>query len=334
MKTGTMAVSSIILYLLISTFINELLLPMPTFESAPFGNFGTGNETEMAPSWEFRWRNFTEHAQNFWNIFAPLCVMPIGIFTLLMVQYLLYCKPRRSWHRREGAENELSQLRQLIQDGETFMLESREELACMQKMESECCRHIQSEVCSVMQMVRIEDEQCAQLWNEMRSLNEIMILRDKCYAHLQNEMKSLKMMVKEDEKCHAKMLNEMCSLQIMMLKAEKSELDSAKKAMMGSSLMTVEQMSGDPALMVSPVKIETCRKNDILACKTTGEKEEEPISKAWVCLAPPPYLGAVRRSVGSVSNTGHKPGKGHVKLRNQKPDFSKTQARVNTWRRK
>jgi hypothetical protein len=243
-----MAVSSIILCLLLSTFTNELLFPIPAFESGPYGNFVTGNETEMAPSWEFQWRNFAEHTQNFWKIFAPPCIRLIGIFTPLMVQYILYCKLRRSWHRREGAENELSQLRQLLQDGETLILELREELACMQKREREGRRHIQSEVCSAMKMVKVEDEQCAQLWNEMRSLNKIMILRDECYAHLRNKVKSLKVMVKKDEKCHAELLNEMCSLQMMMLKVEESELDSTKKAIIGSSLMTAEQMSGNPAL--------------------------------------------------------------------------------------
>jgi hypothetical protein len=393
---------------MLSTFTNELLFPIPTFESAPFGNFVTGNETETAPSWEFQWRNFTEHAQNFWKILAPLCISVIGILTPLMMQYLLYCKLRRRWHRKEAAENELSQLRQWVQDLETFMLELREELVCMQKTERERRRRLRSEICSVKKMVMAEDEQCAQLWNEMSSLQKVMILRDECYADRQNKMKSLKMMVKEEEKCHAELQNEMCSLQMMMLKAEdirrahsQSELDSMKKAMKGSSLMTaeqtsgdpasmvspvkigtckkndilagkkeekepiseawvslapptdlkamemdsmkramrgmmtVEQTSGDPASMVAPVKIGTCKKNDILACKTAGEKEEkEPISEVRVTLSPPPDLKAVRPSVGSGSNTRHKPGQGHVKLCNQKLDFSKTRARVDTWRKK
>lgn len=84
--------------------------------------------------------------------------------------------------------------------------------------------------------------------------------------------------------------------------------------------------------MVAPVKIGTCRKDNILACKTAGEKE--PISELKVSLAPSPDLKAVRPSVGPGSNTRHKPGEVHVNLHNQKLDFSKTRARVNTWRKK
>jgi hypothetical protein len=83
------------------------------------------------------------------------------------------------------------------------------------------------------------------------------------------------------------------------------------------------------------INIGTPRKNDILASKTTGEKEEKvPIGKVRVGLASPPNLKAVRPNVGSGSNTWHKPGKGHVKLHNHKLDFWKTQAKVNIWTKK
>jgi hypothetical protein len=72
-KTGTVVVLSMItLRFLLSTSTSELLFRIPTLESAPIGNF-TANEMEIEPSWEFQWRSFTEHVQNFWKILIPLC---------------------------------------------------------------------------------------------------------------------------------------------------------------------------------------------------------------------------------------------------------------------
>jgi hypothetical protein len=175
-----------------------------------------------------------------------------------------------------------------------------------------------------------EDERREQLWNDMYSV-KIMNVRGEHYAHLQNKM------VKAEEKHRAELWNEMCSVRMMMLKAEEirhahsqSERDSTKKMTNGSSWMLMEQMLGNPASMVSPVKTGTPRKNYILASKTTSEKEEKsPLSKVQVAFMPPPNLKAVRPNVGSGSNTMNKPGKGHV----QTLDFSKTKTKINTWRK-
>jgi hypothetical protein len=237
--SGTMTVSSIILCLLLLTFTKESLFQIPTFESAPFGNFVTGNEMEIASSWEFLWRNFTEHAQNFWEILVPLRMSLVGILIPFMVRYLVYYILGRSWHRREEAKNEFSQLRQSMQDGKTLMLELREEFLRMQNMERERRRHLWSEMCSIKEMVKAEEEQCAQLGNEMWSLL---------------------MMMKAEEISRAHAL---------------SETNTKKKAMTGSCLMTAEQKSGEPALMAGPVKIGACRKNDTSSLQAHRQKNGE-----------------------------------------------------------
>jgi hypothetical protein len=100
-----MAVSGIItLCFLLSTFHNGLLLSVPAPESVPFRNFVIENEMEIVPSWEFQWRSFTEHVQNFWKILIPLFISLINILTLLMMQYLLYYKLQQ---RKEETECKL-----------------------------------------------------------------------------------------------------------------------------------------------------------------------------------------------------------------------------------
>jgi hypothetical protein len=50
-------------------------------------------------------------------------------------------------------------------------------------------------------------------------------------------------------------------------------------------------------------------------------------------LAQPPNIKAMTAKVGAQSNMNYKAGKGHVILHKQKLDFSKMQAKVNTWRK-
>jgi hypothetical protein len=86
--------------------------------------------------------------------------------------------------------------------------------------------------------------------------------------------------------------------------------------------------------MESLVKMGRHRRNCIVAAETTCKKEKKvPVEKVRVALAPPPYLKALRAKVVCRSNTIHCPDEGHVKVPNQKLDYSKIQAKVNTRRK-
>jgi hypothetical protein len=68
--------------------------------------------------------------------------------------------------------------------------------------------------------------------------------------------------------------------------------------------------------------------------KASDEKEKKAsTSKVWVGLTPPTSLNAARSKTNSRNNASHRPGKSHVKIHNQKFDFSKTQAKVISWRK-
>lgn len=78
----------------------------------------------------------------------------------------------------------------------------------------------------------------------------------------------------------------------------------------------------------------TPRKNYTVASKASGEKEKKAsISNVGVGLTPPTNINAARSKAKSRSNTSHRPGKGHVKMHNQKLGFIKTQAKAFSWRK-
>lgn len=52
------------------------------------------------------------------------------------------------------------------------------------------------------------------------------------------------------------------------------------------------------------------------------------MNKIQVGAAPSPNLKAVRSKIGSLANTTHRPGGGHVKIESHKVDFSKAQPRI------
>jgi hypothetical protein len=65
-------------------------------------------------------------------------------------------------------------------------------------------------------------------------------------------------------------------------------------------------------------------RNCIVASKTTSGKEKKvPVNKVRASLALPPTLKTVRAKVMSRSNRIRRPGESHVKIHNQKVDYSK-----------
>lgn len=52
------------------------------------------------------------------------------------------------------------------------------------------------------------------------------------------------------------------------------------------------------------------------------------MNKVQVGTAQPPNLKQVRSKIGSLDNTSHRPGGGHVKIENRKLDFSHAQPRI------
>jgi hypothetical protein len=94
----------------------------------------------------------------------------------------------------ERKQEELSQLRILLQEFQRFVQELRGASAFMQKL----------------------DERRAQFQNEMDTLKMFLELEDECQSQLENEMVSLRTIMKVEQERRAQFRNEMASLGTMM----------------------------------------------------------------------------------------------------------------------
>jgi hypothetical protein len=108
----------------------------------------------------------------------------------------------------------------------------------------------------------------------------------------------------------------------------KNEASSVKIEMERLPLTLTEETVGNTASMQSLFKVGSPKKNCTAASKATGEEK----NKVRVALALPTNQKAVRTEAVYRSNTYHRPGESRMKTRHQKLDYSKVQAKVNTWR--
>jgi hypothetical protein len=155
---------------------------------------------------------------------------------------------------------------------------------------------------------------------ELRGMVAFMKELEERRGQSQNEVDSIQTIVKVEDQRHAQFQN---------------EIQSVKDTTENLHLMLTEERVCDPAAMGSPVKMEKPRKSYIVASKATGEKEKKvQMNKVRVSLVSPPNLKAVKAKVVSWNNQINRPGDSRVKIRNEKMDYSKIQAKVDTGSRR
>jgi hypothetical protein len=190
--------------------------PIPNFKKIPVGTLATANEMEPTPSCEFHGRNLPEDDQNFWTTLGPLSTSLISILISLMIHCIIYYKHLRGWHREDETEQKLSQLRMLVQEGDSFMLELTTTLALVKDAKVHRHAQFQNVMDSVRKMMMERDERYTEVQNDMDSMKMLMKVEDERRAQFQNAMDSMKNMMNMENKRRGKFRDKMDSLKMMM----------------------------------------------------------------------------------------------------------------------
>jgi hypothetical protein len=172
----------------------------------------------------------------------------------------------------------------------------------------------------------------------MASLRTMMNVDDEHRVQLLNGMDSVKTVMKAEDERHVQVQKKKDTMKIMAVGNEhpahsKNEKDSRRTEAKRLPYMLTKGTVGGPASRESHLKMRGPRKNCIATSKATAEKEKKvPMNKERVALTLPTSTKAVRAEAVYPSNTYHRPGESRMKTRHQKLDYSKVQAKVNTWR--
>jgi hypothetical protein len=324
----------------------EISTPIPDSEGIPVGTRATANQMEYGPSWTLKQRSLPELEENSWMGLAFVVLTLISIFIYMMEYCFLQWFP----YSKDEEKQVLAHTMMLLERSQNLVLELRSVLPFMQGF-VERRRQIPSHV-HLLEIRKVEEECHDRIQNEVNSLKNMMKVNDERHAQFQKETASMKMMMTTERKRHVQLLREVEStrtitkVQFKPPAEFKKMVDSTKtKKVMARSQSTVDSVNimkvklkeetvGDPAYMESSVKMGRPRKNYIVGSKPTDEKKKVvPMNKVQVGLAPPPNLKSVRAKVVSWSNPSHRARDSHVKILNEKLDYSKVKAKI-TLRRK
>jgi hypothetical protein len=209
--------------------------PIPAFklispsENIPVATLTTTEETESAQRWEFQGRNLPEDEQNFWMFLAILFPSLINI-----LYYLMEYRIRRGWYR-EKKTKERSQLRMMLEKGESFMVELSSTVAFMKELEDKLRAEYQNQT----NLKKADYQRRAQLQKDMDSVRAMMKMDDKHRAQLQNEMDAMKPMMKVEDELRAQFQNEMDTIMEEIM-AEGKDVEFENEVGLVKEMMKVE----------------------------------------------------------------------------------------------
>jgi hypothetical protein len=222
----TVAVSCLIaLFFALFAFHCEQLGSIQIFEAFQVGKFVTMKEEAIAGFWIF-----TEEAQNIWNTATTTPVYLIEILISLMVVYSIYRK-------KKEAENELAQMKFLIQSTETLMRKARENAMHTQQIEEGLREEIWGKIGSAKKIMDGEGRFRARIRNETGELKKAMKKREEFCGDLEKSVYLMKKRVTTKRRLDIDLQNDIYSLQRMLLPEEgeiycshyESQMDSAEE---------------------------------------------------------------------------------------------------------
>jgi hypothetical protein len=202
------------------------------------------------------------------------------------------------------------------------------------------CTEVQRDVFS-METVdgEVDRPSCSQ--NEMDSKKKTTVkVEDKRHAEVQNEI-DLKEIINGDGKDRVDSQNAMHSVRTILLNMRDEHLPASlnEAGLMNImnerlSLKREERTARDEVPIESLVRMERYKTLSIQSSRASGEKKEAEMKKVRQGLPPPRIHEAVKTKVASQSNKISSRGERQVKkTRDKKPDYSKVQAKVRTWRK-
>jgi hypothetical protein len=180
----------------------------------------------------------------------------------------------------------------------------------MQKLEESLGQIHNGEV-DFVNIMKVVNERHNKFQKEKYTMKERMKVYYERDAQFQNEMASVKIFTKVKNYCAA---------------LSQNAADSVK-------IMEVEDKHLSPSQDdVDSRKLVKLRADCIVASKATDKKGKvNPVNKKQVAIDRIPNLRAVKSKTSTWSKSIHNPKESRVKIRNQKVDYSKIKAKVDTW---
>jgi hypothetical protein len=195
--------------------------PIPDSENFVVRNLASANKKESEPSWEFHRSSFSAE-QIAWMIICGL------FFSLISIPIsLVYHRYLGDRYNETGTEQESSEIRMLLQEGEKLRLELMTMVALHKEQED--LRHAQclKEMDSIKKMNTEEERRYIELQNEVDSTKAMMKVQGVQVAQFQNSMEAAKNMIIMDKKRCSKFWDDMNSMNkalersLLMRKKEK-----------------------------------------------------------------------------------------------------------------
>jgi hypothetical protein len=219
--TAARTTITILICATLGTILKLTLFPaVPSFEPIPisepfpdFEDFVVDNlayEEEYEPSWDFQRSSFSAK-QIVWMVVGGLYFSLISIPISLV--YHMYLGDR---HNETDTEQESSDIRMLLQEGERLRLELKTMVALEKQAESHRQAQFLKEIDSMRNMTKDEEKQCVEFQNEMDSMKLLMKVRTGRHTHFQNAMEAAKNMINMERKRCTKFWDDMNSMKMTL----------------------------------------------------------------------------------------------------------------------
>jgi hypothetical protein len=226
--------------------------------------------------------------------------------------------------RRAQTQKEIDSINVMaVEDRYIAHSEQEENSVKTMGVEGENPSHSRNQVYSVESIMKAEYRWHAVLQNNVDCMKMMMTGNVENGPCAHKEIDSVKIMVvEESHSAHSQ--QEEDSLKIMEVEGE-NPTHSPYEVDSGKILKHLEE----PALTEAPCQDVETQENCTVASNSRREKKKAVVTKkVQVGLAPPPNLKAVRAKVMSWGNTIHRAPKSHVKIHNEKVDYSKVQSKI------
>lgn len=178
----------------------------PDFEDFVVENLAPGYEEEYDQYWEFQHNSFSaKHI--FWivigGLYFSLISIPISLVYHMYIGDIEY---------ESGTEQDSSEIRMLLQEGERLRMELKTMVALEKQAENHRQAQFLKEMDSMRNMTKDEEKHCSEFQNEMDSMKLLMKVRTGRHTHFQNAMEAAKNMINIERKRCTKFWGDMNSM--------------------------------------------------------------------------------------------------------------------------
>jgi hypothetical protein len=168
--------------------------PLPDFDNFEFENLASAYEDGYEPSWKFPRSSFLVDE-------IVRMIIRVLFFSLFSIPISLVCaRYAGERHSETGTDQESSEIRMLLQEGERLRQELKTMVALGKQAEGHRQAQFPKEIEALRSMIREERKQRAEFKNEMDSMRVLMKIRAGRHVQFLNAMDAAKNMIKMERK--------------------------------------------------------------------------------------------------------------------------------------